>query len=1209
MAITAEARTEIITLVVGMFGAAPGASVLSDLVAAKDAGSSLKQIAANIANTVEFKSIYPTFLTNQEFATKFVNNLLGSEVDATNKAAAVTQLTASLNAGATRANVIVDAIAALDKVASTDAVWGKAAAALDNKTAVAVYFSVEKQLSGSSLNELQGVIATIDSTAASVTAKKASIDTTSNPGQVFTLTSGVDIKFGTAGSDTFDGSVNSNGIATLTSVDQLNGGNGEDLLIAGLSGTGTIAPKLSSIEYLELITSGAGTFDMVNSADVDSLKIRNSTALLTVDNIATLTGTEFVVENQAQGATLRFNNDALAGANNVTINVNGLQNGGAATTLTVTQIAGADASGVETISLVSGGSSQNFLQSVVGQGTTLKTLNVSGGQSLSIAAAMNASVTAVNAGTLVGGVTATLGNTSDAVTVSGGSGNDSITLNANTVNANITTGTGNDTVTFNGTATFTSADSVAGGDGTDTLSVTTANASAVLAALTTVTGFEALTLNDNTAGQTVTASRFGSIDLVTLEGTANNAATVTFAAGTKTVSLKNSTNNAQLTGALTVNDTGTATTDVLALSIGSVSGAVDAINGQGININGFETSNLNTGAVVTATQTTGTIAIAGDSTTGANVVNVAGVNSLQVANINSNSSGLFTINASGLTGSAVLNMQAAPTFTGGVTGTMSIVGGAAAAGDTLVGHATAASTIDGGAGNDTITGGSAADSLVGGAGQDSITAGGGNDVVDGGEGNDTIIVTTGTVNVDGGAGNDTITLAQTLTAGDTVKGGDGTDILSITGSLGGTAAPLAAVLSDVSGFETLQVAAGLTTNLDMVQFTGNSTFTRLNNTAAAANTFQSVASGVATLGLATGSTTTVTRLVDTATNAISVARTDTAATNVTVAALTINDEETISIAGSSTTGSTTITTLTANDLVTLTLTGASTGAFVITNAIAGAANLATVTASAVVGAVTVNASQSTANMTFTGSLTGSNTLTGGTGSDTITGGTAADTITGGNGADSITGNAGDDVLAGGIGADALVGGIGADTLTGGAGNDSLTGNEGADAFVLHATNGVDTITDFLVGTDDLKVATGQSGETAMLGAVNEVAPITAAGAANSVTFADNSAYYVSFNGAAANLTTAGTATLSVADLTATTLTALAAYLDERFASSATNGDDVVLAVNWTAGGSTTTYIYEHVEADATATIVAAELTLVGIVSRGTTILTTGDFIA
>jgi hypothetical protein len=70
MAITVEQRTSIIELVVGMFGAAPGASVLSDLVAAYEAGATLKQIAANLANTNEFKGIFPTFLTNGEFATK-----------------------------------------------------------------------------------------------------------------------------------------------------------------------------------------------------------------------------------------------------------------------------------------------------------------------------------------------------------------------------------------------------------------------------------------------------------------------------------------------------------------------------------------------------------------------------------------------------------------------------------------------------------------------------------------------------------------------------------------------------------------------------------------------------------------------------------------------------------------------------------------------------------------------------------------------------------------------------------------------------------------------------------------------------------------------------------------------------------------------------------------------------------------------------------
>jgi hypothetical protein len=204
----------------------------------------------------------------------------------------------------------------------------------------------------------------------------------------------------------------------------------------------------------------------------------------------------------------------------------------------------------------------------------------------------------------------------------------------------------------------------------------------------------------------------------------------------------------------------------------------------------------------------------------------------------------------------------------------------------------------------------------------------------------------------------------------------------------------------------------------------------------------------------------------------------------------------------------------------------------------------------------------------------------------------------------INGGAGADSLLGGLGADSIVGDIGDDTITGGVGNDTLLGGDGADDFVFEAaSNGVDSITDFVVGTDDLRI-TGN-----VLAAVTEIAPITAAGAADSVTFADNNVLYVSMNGAAANLTTGGTATLSSADLTATTLTNLAAYLDERFATSANNTDDVLLVINWTAGGSTSTYLYEHIEANANATIQAAELTLLGVVTRGsTTPLTTGDVI-
>jgi Ca2+-binding RTX toxin-like protein len=56
--------------------------------------------------------------------------------------------------------------------------------------------------------------------------------------------------------------------------------------------------------------------------------------------------------------------------------------------------------------------------------------------------------------------------------------------------------------------------------------------------------------------------------------------------------------------------------------------------------------------------------------------------------------------------------------------------------------------IDGGAGNDTITGGGGADSIVGGSGNDCIQGGAGNDTLDGGTNTDTL---------DGGSGVDTVT--------------------------------------------------------------------------------------------------------------------------------------------------------------------------------------------------------------------------------------------------------------------------------------------------------------------------------------------------------------------------------------------------------------------------------------------------------------------
>jgi len=89
-------------------------------------------------------------------------------------------------------------------------------------------------------------------------------------------------------------------------------------------------------------------------------------------------------------------------------------------------------------------------------------------------------------------------------------------------------------------------------------------------------------------------------------------------------------------------------------------------------------------------------------------------------------------------------------------------------------------------------------------------------------------------------------------------------------------------------------------------------------------------------------------------------------------------------------------------------------------------------------------------------------IDGGAGNDTIYGLGGNDTISGGDGADSIEGGAGNDTLRGNAGNDTILGGAGNDTLDGGAGTDTLTGGDGFDTFVADGTD--DLISDFNTAT-------------------------------------------------------------------------------------------------------------------------------------------------
>ncbi|MBC8289938.1 MAG: pre-peptidase C-terminal domain-containing protein, partial [Planctomycetes bacterium] len=102
-------------------------------------------------------------------------------------------------------------------------------------------------------------------------------------------------------------------------------------------------------------------------------------------------------------------------------------------------------------------------------------------------------------------------------------------------------------------------------------------------------------------------------------------------------------------------------------------------------------------------------------------------------------------------------------------------------------------------------------------------------------------------------------------------------------------------------------------------------------------------------------------------------------------------------------------------------------------------------------------------------------VNGGTDEDLITGGDGDDTLRGGDGDDTISGGAGDDVVNGGDGDDSIDGDIGDDALNGGDGNDSILGDFGDDTIA-----GMDG-DDMLIGAAGRDLIVGGDGDDGISG--------------------------------------------------------------------------------------------------------------------------------
>ncbi|WP_413175482.1 FG-GAP-like repeat-containing protein [Anabaena azotica] len=135
----------------------------------------------------------------------------------------------------------------------------------------------------------------------------------------------------------------------------------------------------------------------------------------------------------------------------------------------------------------------------------------------------------------------------------------------------------------------------------------------------------------------------------------------------------------------------------------------------------------------------------------------------------------------------------------------------------------------------------------------------------------------------------------------------------------------------------------------------------------------------------------------------------------------------------------------------------------------------------------------TDNIDGTGNLLNNN-IKGNSGNNTLNGGDGNDNLNGGDGADTLIGGDGNDIFNGGDGADTLTGGIGNDTLTGGLGNDTLTGGVGNDIFRFNAQNeGIDTIQDFTVGEDKIRISASGFSNALSIGTLASSAFLSGAG--------------------------------------------------------------------------------------------------------------------
>lgn len=643
----ADYYTQVYTMFVGYYGRPPAKSGLdyyADLV--DKAGGNLAVVIDDFFKSAESQAFFAGKTVEQQ-VNQIFQNLFGRDALPAglnywtnlinNGTVALSQAAYTIAFNAAAADVAVrDA-----KVASAMA-W---VAGLDTTNEILVYGTDSGRSAGRDF--LKAVNTSTPATQAAVDAAlKAMVDGgTTNPGQTFTLTTGLDNVAGTVGNDVFQGSINTTPnllgeTSTLNSGDIIKGGTGTDTLnvsvIAGAVPLPLPLPlppvvQMDSVEVVNIRNIGAAV-PLSAAAWTGVQQIWNDRSLVAAPVLVTDVQNDLTVGVRGVNAPGNFTGVAFAdavyaasGTAKLALSDAGREVNGVITYANVGMGAMTTAGRVNALTIDANGKNylalSTFGAALAGGAKGVETLTVTGSGSVNVATGSSLSggnllneLTTVNASANTGGLTIELANAD--VKVTGGSGADVITLSngaALTNKAGVDLGAGNDSLLSNGSAGVGTSAVLNGGDGVDTIAsllmevgnrdniknfevMDLAGESRIIdASLFTSSSFQSLAVSAALAGPVTVTKLAGTALNVDVSAVAGANLTASLAGGaTGTTDKLNVNFDAKGTGAASLNAIITTGTDTAAINSGGV---------KGVDVNGIGsvTDTLNTMSSITIT--------------------------------------------------------------------------------------------------------------------------------------------------------------------------------------------------------------------------------------------------------------------------------------------------------------------------------------------------------------------------------------------------------------------------------------------------------------------------------------------------------------------------------------------------------------------------------------------------------------------------------